>query len=289
MARISYKDAYNNESIIAQMCALSDKVDNFTGDADDALEKATEALEKVTTVETTADTALSTATEASSAAATADAKAVAADGKADIATATANTANTNAAQAVTTANSAMSKATACETDIAELDNSVITGITTVYANSVLTTTLARAGMDALVATATIQGGGSGGSSGYTPVTTFSPSDWSLGDIALFKIDLYDTTGASSSTYYTGTVKAKNNYGIRIETNASVSSTIVSGFDPTIYIYGGEMWFSDLTVELEKIGVQIVLTDNVPTFNKLTASVLGVSAISGTLYGRIGSG
>lgn len=217
MARISYKDAYDNESVIAQIARLADDCDSATDAAAQAAADAATASETATAAAAQVAAATAAAAEAKAAAETAQTTASTAQTTASAAQTAASAAQTAASAAQTTANAANTTANAAKTNAATAINANPASIATAFNTStrVLTTTINPVSGDPLTATATIPGGSSGGGSAYEEITTFDPSTWHMGDLALIKTS-YIAEYGTSAKYNWGTVAALGDSYLQIE-------------------------------------------------------------------------
>ena len=287
MARISYKDAYDNESVIAQIAALADDCDSATdaatqasADAAAATETATAAVAKIAAATEAAAAAQATAETAQATADTAKANAATAQSSADAASNAAYAAQTAASAAKTAADAAATKA-------ATAINANPASIATVFNTStrVLTTTINPVSGDPLTATATIPGGSSGGSA-YEEITTFDPSTWHQGDLALIKTMYYSDYGTSYKYNWGSVETLGDNYLQIAEFAVPRYETAITN---QLLIEGVSIRFTSIDAkEVSSIGTKLVFDTSAGTVTpgQYDASTAYATAFTKQIVGRI---
>ena len=287
MARISYKDAYDNESVIAQIAALADDCDSATdaatqasADAAAATETATAAVAKIAAATEAAAAAQATAETAQATADTAKANAATAQSSADAASNAAYAAQTAASAAKTAADAAATKAA---TAINANPASIATAFNT--STRVLTTTINPVSGDPLTATATIPGGSSGGSA-YEEITTFDPSTWHQGDLALIKTMYYSDYGTSYKYNWGSVETLGDNYLQIAEFAVPRYETAITN---QLLIEGVSIRFTSIDAkEVSSIGTKLVFDTSAGTVTpgQYDASTAYATAFTKQIVGRI---
>ena len=288
MARISYKDAYDNESVIAQIAALADDCDSATdaaaqasADAAAATETAAAAVAKIAAATEAAAAAQATAETAQATAETAKANAATAQTSANAASNAAYTAQTAASAAKTAADAAATKA-------ATAINANPASIATVFNTStrVLTTTINPVSGDPLTATATIPGGSSGGGSAYEEITTFDPSTWHQGDLALIKTMYYSDYGTSYKYNWASVETLGDSYLQIAEFAVPRYETAITN---QLLIEGVSIRFTSIDAkEVSSIGTKLVFNTSAGTVTpgQYDASTVYATAFTKQIVGRI---